>query len=480
MSRPTDPLFDQRIADWLEDDPSYAPGHVLDTVLAALPSIPRRRAARAPRRFIVMPTSIRWPAAAAAVIGVLAIGGSIYLFQRDQPSVASPSSSPTLQSSPTPAPQSSPSAQMTVVASATTTLLADGRVLIAGGETYQGWSVFGGALHPEKYTYLDSAGLYDPATRTFTPTGSMATARVGHTATVLSDGRVLVAGGGSGEGLSPLPPLRSAELYDPATGTFTPTGPMTGARAWNTAVRLLDGRVLITGRGASDLSVSGEIYDPSSGTFSPTGPMLFGGFGGETATLLADGRVLFAGGDVDMGVCSASAEIFDPKTDTFSPTASMTAPFCGTATLLQDGRVLMTGREQWYSSSGSTNQASAEIFDPATGTFSPTGSPTHLGSGQTATLLADGRVVVAGGEDECCGSPRATADLYDPATGTFIPTGSMGVARAEHTATLLSDGRVLVTGGRGLPAPSGGYPWLTSAEIYDPTTGAFNPAGSGD
>jgi hypothetical protein len=369
---------------------------------------------------------------------------------------------------------------MTVGYGASATLLADGRVLIAGGETYQGWSVFGGALHPEKYTYFDSAGLYDPATRTFTPTGSMATARAEHTATLLSDGRVLVTGGRDSVG-GPLPQLRSAELYDPATGTFSPTGPMADARAGGTAVRLLDGRVLITGggNGASGPLASAEIYDPSNGTFSPVPPTPLDALGWEAATLLADGRVLFTGGLVEAvgtGVCRASARIFDPEADTFSPTGSMTTPRCnggggwggGTATLLQDGRVLMTAGVMLPPS-----LAEAEIFDPTTGTFSPTGSPTHLDGGQTATLLANGRVLVAGGEDDDV--TRATAELYDPVTGMFIPTGSMAAARWGHTATLLSDGRVLVTGGRGslYDVPE----FLTSAEIYDPATGTFSPAG---
>lgn len=411
--------------------------------------------------------------AVAAAIGVIAIGGSLYLFQRGQPSVGTPSSSPTLQSSPTPAPQSSQAAQMTVPAGATTTLLADGRVLIAGGYVYEDVLVDGSI---GKYTFFDSAGLYDPTTRTFTPTGSMMTARARHTATLLSDGRVLVAGGADGGS--------SAELYDPATGTFSPTGPMAAAHGGGLAVRLLDGRVLVTGggNGASGPNGSSELYDPSNGTFSPVPPTPLDVLGRETATLLADGRVLFAGGLVEAvgppGVCRASARIFDPETDTFSPTGSMTTPRgdCGwggsTATLLRDGRVLMTAGVMLLPSI-----PEAEIFDPTTGTFSPTGSPTHLGGGQTATLLAGGRVLVAGGNDDVNNAARATAELYDPVTGIFIPTGSMAVARSGHTATLLSDGRVLVTGGFGLPNTSSGSPNLTSAEIYDPVTGTFSPAG---
>jgi hypothetical protein len=162
----------------------------------------------------------------------------------------------------------------------------------------------------------------------------------------------------------------------------------------------------------------------------------------------------------------------------------MTAARCGVGTLLQDGRVLMTGEDTSHS------QSSAEIFDPKTATFSPTGSPSDLGSGHTATLLADGRVLIVGGQpNRVSGVPLASAELFDPATGTFISTGPMAVARFDHTAVLLADGRVLVTGGRGMPSYDGGYStsspfplvdpsgWLTSAEIYDPVTGTFSPAG---
>jgi large repetitive protein len=348
----------------------------------------------------------------------------------------------------------------------TATLLADGRVLVAGG--------YGSHEAP-----LASAELYDSKTGSFSPTGSLAGARGFHTATRLSDGRVLIAGGGEWDAYFLTASfLASAELYDPKTGSFSPTGSMTTTREGHTATLLLDGRVLITGGNdtSTDSLASAELFDPKTGTFSPTGSLATArGF--HTATLLSDGRVLIAGGDSGLGGGSphdsaavASAELYDPKTGTFSPTGSLAvARDRHTATLLSDGRVLIAGGR---------SLASAELYDPKTGKFSPTGSMATGRYYPTAVLLSDGRVLVAGGYDAAPVTTLASADLYDPKTGTFSPTGSLATARGMHTATLLADGRVLIAGGdSGLGGHNEPVVPLASAELYDPATGKFSPAG---
>jgi hypothetical protein len=223
---------------------------------------------------------------------------------------------------------------------------------------------------------------------------------------------------------------------------LTATGSMTTDGA-GPATRLADGRVLIlTGYGTG-----AELYDPRTGKFSPTGSM-HAARTGETATLLHDGRVLVAGGAFQVFVADgylfaaqSSAEVYDPSTGSFSPTGSiMTARSDATATLLNDGRVLIAG-----GGDGADSFSSAEIYDPAKGTFSPTGSMTNARYGLAATLLRDGRVLITGGVNHA--SATTVAELYDPKTGTFSPTSSMLFAAADQTATLLSDGRVLIAGG---------------------------------
>jgi len=345
----------------------------------------------------------------------------------------------------------------------TATLLAGGRVLIVGGYDH------GRAL--------DSANLFDPGSETFIATGSLAAARSYHTATLLQDGRVLVVGGTPRDWTFNGPFLTSAELFDPLTGMFTPTGSLATARNLHTATLLLDGRVLIVGGNDSEPHslASAELYDPKTGTFNPTGSMATArGF--HAATLLDDGRVLVTGGTSaawDGPPFLASAELYDPVSGTFSPARPMTeARASHTATLLADGRVLLTGGIR--TDGGETSVPSAELYDPKTSKFTLTG---HLADGRTfheATLLADGRVLVTGGDPDGWkyGGPfLASAEIYDPATGRFATTGPMADAITSHSATRLADGRVLIAGGYdGVD--------LASAEIYDPDLGAFRLLGS--
>ena len=304
---------------------------------------------------------------------------------------------------------------------------------------------------------------------TFAATGSMNTARSAHTATVLANGKVLIAGGVNFFGSSPVVRhyLAGAELYDPSTGTFTPTGDMTMARAWHSAALLRDGRVLIVGGASSDYvaATSAELYDPTTGTFTATsGTTAVNGI----ATLLKNGNVLITG-DI--------AQLCDPVTNSLAPAGSYSGPFPdglsffpSTATLLQDGRVLVAGTGD---NSGAWLEHE-EIYDPATGTFTLAGKVHTYGDSviwgnYSATLLQDGKVLLAGGVSEDFGFFSA-AELFDPSTNSFMATGNMTIARAAHTATLLPDGTVLIAGGF--------YLGLITAELYNPATGKFSPTGN--
>ncbi len=319
-------------------------------------------------------------------------------------------------------------------------LLADGRVLVLGGNSVPG------------------EALYDPATGRFSITGSLSTNLANATATRLEDGRVLVAGGDDEAGV-----LASAELYDPATGKFSPTGSMLSPREFATATLLPDGRVLIVGGiGKGPVLASAELYDPATGRFSSAGNTLAPVGEGATATLLLDGRVLIAGGDGSSPTATptAAAELYDPASGKFSSTGSMTSPRAyHTATLLADGRVLLAGGE-----SGSGFSSSAELYDPASGTFAATGSMSSARQNHVAARLDDGRVLVAGG-DVGTGNRLVSAELYDPATGRFSPTGSMTAELVGATATVLLDGRVLVVGAN---VTGVGVDSLNGAELYQP------------
>ena len=333
----------------------------------------------------------------------------------------------------------------------TATLMPNGKVLVVGG--------ISGLI------VLNSAEMYDPASGHWSAMGSLNVPRFLFTATLLRNGKVLVAGGNSG----PLSPTtNTAELYDPATGIWSATGNLNTTRSWHSAVMLQDGKVLIAGGWDGDsLLQTAEIYDPDTGTWTLTSKLKAARYG-QTATLLNDGRALIAGGsdDADLASTLASAELYDPATETWSITGSLNIPrIFQTATLLPNGKVLVAGGYNWPP----TSLDSAELYDSANGTWSVTGTLIAARDGQTATLLPNGNVLLAGGVDwnedgNHAFHPLAlsSAESFDPTTETWSTTADLNFARDSHTATLLPNGKVLVAGGRVVNSP------LNSAELYSP------------
>jgi WD40 repeat protein len=336
------------------------------------------------------------------------------------------------------------------------TLLPDGQVLITGANGG------GGAGLP-------SPELYNPATGTWSVTGQMNTPRTDATATLLPDGQVLAAGGSGGSSNA----LASAELFNPATGTWSVTGSMHQGRsglngAGASAILLPDGEVLIAGGEDANFNLlsSAELYNPATGTWSVTGSMATGRVG-QSATLLNNGQVLMAGGSN-----ATTAELYNPATGKFTATGSMlTAHGSATGTLLPGGDVLVTGRATDF----------AELYNPVTGQWS--NASTGLGPCiytqecrlfSSATLLPTGKVLLAGGLVGLVSNPQTTAGamLYNPASNTWTATGSMTTGRENQTATLLPDGQVLMAGGTLFDHPSVGHPGLleilASAELYTP------------
>jgi hypothetical protein len=313
----------------------------------------------------------------------------------------------------------------------------------------------------------------------FVPISTMIATRSGHTASLLVDGRVLIAGG-TVDGTPP-----SAELLTPASTSFVPTrGGMVYARSGHCASLLPDGRVLIVGgEDASDnLIQTAELFDPVTQSFSTTGD-LNQKRTGATGTLLRNGKVLIAGGQDSGGTFLSSAELYDPSTGTFTLTKNMHSPRAEhTATLLFDGKVLLVG------SGGDTG--SAELFDPASGLFSTTGSLIQSRAHHTATLLPNGNVLVLGGtqkmEPEGGGAAAApvsldSVEVYDPAKGGFRSAGKLLIARDSHSATLLANGTVLVAGGYTHGFDGDADPtWNTiiNAELFDPASSVSTTAAS--
>jgi hypothetical protein len=340
----------------------------------------------------------------------------------------------------------------------TVTLLSDGRVLLVGN------------VHVPDEAAAPITELYDPAagagTWTSTP-GGILQPRNNHTATLLEDGRVLIVGGRLHTDHPPgirEATLDSAELFDPATGQWTATGSLGTAREDHTATLLRSGRVLVMGGltggsafGDGTVTNTAEIYDPRTGRWSAAVDMPYP-LAGHTATLLGNSHVLVVGDDATRDVL-----ILDPVSQVWAPASPMTQRLDSsvafaknlawhTATLLADGRVLVAG-------GGWPTSPLADIYDPGSGQWTATGSMNVGRFGFTSALLSDGRVLVAGSGDGGYGGDH-TAEIFDPETGTWTRTTDMGRERGFHEGTRLADGRVLVVEGYG-----GEEPW---AEVYEP------------
>jgi hypothetical protein len=337
----------------------------------------------------------------------------------------------------------------------TATLLRDGRVLVAGG----------GAGVP-----VADAELYDPRTRAWTATGSLTATRRFHTALLLGDGRVLASGGLDGPGGEGTKSLASTELYDPGTGTWEATRPLITPRDHHTATALGDGRVLVVGGAEAAKGIRGdglyggrvlasaELFDPVTGTWSVTGGLAMAREA-HFAVLLRSGKVLVVGGESGGTSRASSAELYDPTAGRWVEAGNPGIANIATATLLANGEVLVTG------SVAGRKSGVAALYDPLGGTWTATGNLIVGRSDDTATLLPTGRVLVAGGQSTDQRT-LASAEIFDPDSGVWTPTGKMSARREWHTAVVLADGSVMVVGGEQLPP--GPHLFLDSAEIYGP------------
>ena len=333
----------------------------------------------------------------------------------------------------------------------TATLLPNGEVLVTGGR----------ALTEATPTFSNSAETYDPSTSSWSPAGGMSETRAGHSAVLMADGRVLVTGGLAvvAAGEERVTVYRdTAEIYDPETRTWSSIASMTEPRWAHTTTQLDDGRVLVAGGDSGQRVATAELYDPSTGEWSPTGSMEHPR-GDHRAVVLEDGRVLAVAGAGD------STEIYDPFTGEWSSagTLSRRAVKPGVVTLPDGTVMLVGGRIPTTEAVTVQSRTSEELYDPVSGTWSFTGPITdtdlltnRIGPG--VVVFENGIVLVLGGS-----SGSTLAIQYDPTTGEWSNAGRLADARREHTTTLLDDGSVLIVGGDGRNNRS-----LATVELFSP------------
>jgi N-acetylneuraminic acid mutarotase len=308
-------------------------------------------------------------------------------------------------------------------------------------------------------------------------TGSLAEGRIFHTATLLSSGKVLVAGGFGriGSGGAAITP--SVELFDPAARAWSTVTPMSLPRYVHTATLLPSGKVLVAG-GLSPMGSSGpfapvsstELYDPVDNTWSAAAPMSSPRVG-HTATLLPSGKVLVVGGTGDNHTPLATAELYDPATNTWTPAGSMgVSRLAHAAALLSSGKVLVTGGRT------SSITATAEVYDPVSGSWSPTGGMSLTRMDHMTAVLHSGRVLAAGGITNWEMSMNAVVEQYDPMAGTWSTTGPLALARRNEVVVALPSGKALVIGGE-YAGPGGDGFSVGAAELYEPVMETWSSAG---
>ncbi|MBV8551728.1 MAG: hypothetical protein JOY54_10535 [Acidobacteriaceae bacterium] len=347
----------------------------------------------------------------------------------------------------------------------TAALLQDGTVLVVGGASSA------------------ASDVYNPSTNTWTTVGSMSTGRTNQAGVVLADGRVLVAGGVDPNGVT----LASAEIYNPATKSWTLTGSMTTPRSMHSASLLSNGKVLVAGGWPTPCCsgppqyplATSELWDPSTGKWTATGSMA-NLHANHTATVLTNGDVLVSGGEnygqgAGPGV-TADTEMYNPTSGTWSQVGSMTtARDYAAAALMADGRVLEAGGSAGGCCSG---LATAETFDPGSLTWTAVQSMSTGRKGPAGSAISSGNDVLLSGGYSCCSDPnptRSSSEYFQLASQTWHLTGSLITARAYHTSITLLDGTVLAVGG-GFSSAERYYPDTSSQSVTIQITGNVAPA----